>query len=230
MDAADEHILNAGTAYLQIQMASFLFFTLTSVITAVLRGIGDSKTAMYYNSIANLVNIILNYLLIGGKMGFPRLEVAGASYATAISQIVACFLAFFAIAKKSCYLHISLKDSFSPVSEDIREIMHIGLPAALEQFMMRVGSMIFSKQLPRLALWTSQPHQICMNIPVAYPDERTGVFHLCHITYGTKSRQTASGHGASLHKPLSACRYDCRNYAWNQLYTVWATTVFPLYK
>lgn len=90
-------------------------------------------------------------------MGFPRLEVAGASYATAISQIVACFLAFFAIAKKSCYLHISLKDSFSPVSEDIREIMHIGLPAALEQFMMRVGSMIFSKQLPRLALWTSQP-------------------------------------------------------------------------
>ena len=65
MGAADEHILNAGTAYLQIQMASFLFFALTSVITAVLRGIGDSKTAMYYNSIANLVNIILNYLLIG---------------------------------------------------------------------------------------------------------------------------------------------------------------------
>lgn len=49
MGAADEHILNAGTAYLQIQMASFLFFALTSVITAVLRGIGDSKTAMYYN-------------------------------------------------------------------------------------------------------------------------------------------------------------------------------------
>ena len=100
MGAADEHILNAGTAYLQIQMASFLFFALTSVITAVLRGIGDSKTAMYYNSIANLVNIILNYLLIGGKMGFPRLEVAGASYATAISQIVACFLAFFRYRQK----------------------------------------------------------------------------------------------------------------------------------
>ena len=71
MGAADEHILSAGTAYLQIQMASFLFFALTSVITAVRRGIGDSKTAMYYNSIANLVNIILNYLRIGGKMGFP---------------------------------------------------------------------------------------------------------------------------------------------------------------
>ena len=164
MGAADEHILNAGTAYLQIQMASFLFFTLTSVITAVLRGIGDSKTAMYYNSLANLVNIILNYLLIGGKMGFPRLEVAGASYATAISQIVACFLAFFAIAKKSCYLHISLKDSFSPVSEDIREIMHIGLPAALEQFMMRVGSMIFSKSVASLGTLDFAAHQICMNI------------------------------------------------------------------
>ena len=100
MGAADEHILNAGTAYLQIQMASFLFFTLTSVITAVFRGIGDSKTAMYYNSIANLVNIILNYLLIGGKMGFPRLEVAGASYATAISQIVAWLPCIFRYRQK----------------------------------------------------------------------------------------------------------------------------------
>lgn len=164
MGAEEEQILNAGTSYLQIQMAAFVFFALTSVITAVLRGIGDSKTAMYYNSIANLVNIVLNYLLIGGEMGFPRLEVAGASYATAISQVVACLLAFYAVSKKSCYLHISRKDRFFPVREDIYEIMEIGLPAALEQFMMRFGSMIFSKSVASLGTLDFAAHQICMNI------------------------------------------------------------------
>lgn len=90
-------------------------------------------------------------------MGFPRLEVAGASYATAISQIVACFLAFFAIAKKSCYLHISLKVRFRLFRRISVKSCISGLPAALEQFMMRVGSMIFSKSVASLALWTSQP-------------------------------------------------------------------------
>lgn len=100
MGAKDGHILSAGTAYLQIQMAGFVFFSLTSTITALLRGIGDSKTAMYYNTVANLVNLILNYLLINGHLGFPRLEVAGASLATTISQIVSCILAVIAISKK----------------------------------------------------------------------------------------------------------------------------------
>ena len=114
MGAKDGHILSAGTAYLQIQMAGFVFFSLTSTITALLRGIGDSKTAMYYNTVANLVNLILNYLLINGHLGFPRLEVAGASLATTISQIVSCILAVIAISKKSCYIHMNLHDDFRP--------------------------------------------------------------------------------------------------------------------
>lgn len=132
MGAKDGHILSAGTAYLQIQMAGFVFFSLTSTITALLRGIGDSKTAMYYNTVANLVNLILNYLLINGHLGFPRLEVAGASLATTISQIVSCILAVIAISKKSCYIHMNLHDDFRPSRKELAEIAAIGLPAALE--------------------------------------------------------------------------------------------------
>lgn len=128
-------------------MAGFVFFSLTSTITALLRGIGDSKTAMYYNTVANLVNLILNYLLINGHLGFPRLEVAGASLATTISQIVSCILAVIAISKKSCYIHMNLHDDFRPSRKELAEIAAIGLPAALEQFMMRIGSMIFPKRL-----------------------------------------------------------------------------------
>lgn len=164
MGAKTPRILDAGTAYLQIQMASFLFFSLTSTLTAVLRGIGDSRTAMYYNSAANLSNIVLNYLLIHGHYGFPRLEVAGASLATAISQVLACGLAIGAVSRQKCYLHMSLRDDFRPCRREIGEIARIGLPAALEQFMMRIGSLIFSKTVASLGTVEFAAHQVCMNI------------------------------------------------------------------
>ena len=141
-------------------MAGFVFFSLTSTITALLRGIGDSKTAMYYNTVANLVNLILNYLLINGHLGFPRLEVAGASLATTISQIVSCILAVIAISKKSCYIHMNLHDDFRPSRKELAEIAAIGLPAALEQFMMRIGSMIFSKAVASLGTVEFAAHQV----------------------------------------------------------------------
>lgn len=164
MGAEEDKILDAGTAYLQIQMAGFVFFALTSTITALLRGIGNSRTAMYYNSAANLINIALNYLLIHGNLGFPRLEVAGASLATAISQGAACLLATASIARRDCYLHMSIHDDFRPDRREISEIIAIGFPAALEQFMMRIGSMIFSKTVASLGTLSFAAHQICMNI------------------------------------------------------------------
>ncbi len=164
MGAETDKILQDGTTYLQIQMISFVFFAITSTITAVLRGIGNSKSAMYYNSIANLVNIGLNYVLINGHLGFPRLEVAGASLATAISQVVACILAVAALTTKDSYLHIGLKDDFRPRLTPCKEISSIGLPAALEQMMMRAGTMIFSRTIASLGTLEFAAHQILMNI------------------------------------------------------------------
>ena len=164
MGAAETRVLDAGDAYLKIQMASFVFYGITSTITAVLRGIGDSRTAMYYNSVANFVNILLNYLLIGGKFGFPALGVAGASLATAISQFAAFLLAVAALCRKNCYLHIGLHDDFRPRIKECREIISIALPAALEQLMMRAGSIVFSRTIASLGTLEFAAHQVCMNI------------------------------------------------------------------
>ena len=57
-------------------MLGILPLALTGTITAALRGAGNSKTAMIYNLIGNLANVILNYALIYGNFGCPRLEVA----------------------------------------------------------------------------------------------------------------------------------------------------------
>ncbi|HAN94904.1 MAG TPA: MATE family efflux transporter, partial [Firmicutes bacterium] len=93
MGAADPETLAGGTIYLRIQMLTLPIFALTATITAALRGVGHTRVAMVYNIVANVVNVTFNYLLIHGHLGFPRLEVAGASLATSIGQVAAFIMA-----------------------------------------------------------------------------------------------------------------------------------------
>lgn len=164
MGASDLETLTGGTIYLKIQMVGFLGMALTSTITATLRGIGNSKTAMIYNLIGNLVNVVFNYLLIYGHFGFPEMGIAGASLATVIGQGVAFVLALNVIIKKGGYLHLSLKAGFRPQSKYLKSIFNIGIPAMIEQLVMRAGIIIYSKTVASLGTVAFATHQICMNI------------------------------------------------------------------
>lgn len=163
MGATEESVLVAGTQYLKIQMVGLAGLAMTSTITATLRGVGNSKTAMVYNMIANVVNVIFNYLLIYGHFGFPRMEVAGASLATIIGQFVAMFMAFFVILNGRQYLVLRFK-SFKPNLTEIKKIVDIGLPAMVEQLVMRMGLIVYSKTVAGLGTVAYATHQVCMNI------------------------------------------------------------------
>lgn len=165
MGAADAESLAGGTVYLQIQMIGFVPMALTTVITAVLRGVGDSRTAMIYNVVANAVNVVLNYFLIYGHMGFPALGIAGASLATILGQLVAMVMAFFAVMRrKSGYLHLRLREGFAPDRESIAAIFKVGFPAMVEQLVMRAGIIIYSKTVASLGTVAFATHQVCMNV------------------------------------------------------------------
>ena len=94
MGGKEEIVIKWATQYLQIQMIGFMTMALTSTITAALRAVGDSRTCMIYNLIANAVNVVFNWILIYGHLGFPELGVAGASLATVLGQFVAFVIAF----------------------------------------------------------------------------------------------------------------------------------------
>ena len=160
----DAMALAGGTVYFQIQMLGLVALALTSTITATLRGVGNSRTAMIYNMIANVVNVILNYVLIYGHFGAPRLEVAGASLATIIGQVVAMVIAFFAVIKGKFYLKLRIRDGFRPDFGEIQKIVKIGIPAMIEQLTMRAGIIIYAKTVASLGTVSFATHQICMNI------------------------------------------------------------------
>ena len=117
--------------------------------------------------IRDRVNVIFNYLLIYGNFGFPRMEVAGASLATVIGQAVAMVLAFASVMGHRNYVHLSIHDfprGFKPQKEAMFSIFNVGIPAMIEQLVMRTGMIIYSRTVAGLGTVAFATHQVCMNI------------------------------------------------------------------
>lgn len=164
MGADGEDVISGAVDYLRIQMIGFVFMALTSTITASLRGVGDSRTAMIYNLTANVVNVFFNYCLIYGHFGFPEMGVAGASWATILGQFVAFVYAFFYVCSGKKYLHLRFRDGFMPDPVELGKIAKIGFPSMVEQLVMRAGMIIYAKTVASLGTVSYATHQVCMNI------------------------------------------------------------------
>lgn len=88
LNAADT--LHCGTSYLRIMMLNLFPFALTQVYATSLRETGETLKPMVAGMISVLVDVGLNYILIFGKLGMPRLGVEGAAIATIAARLVEC--------------------------------------------------------------------------------------------------------------------------------------------
>jgi len=163
-EGLETEVIRQGTEYLRIQFLFFPTLAITSTITASLKGTGQAKPSMYYNTVANLVNICFNWLLIGGRLGFPRLEVAGASLATGIGQTVAMVMALWCIFSGRFYCRMRLRNLLSFERETISGLIKVGIPSVVEQLFMRVGVIAFTRTVTSLGSIQFATHMICMNI------------------------------------------------------------------
>ncbi len=104
----DAEVLKGAVTYFSIMAWSLPVSAISMCINAALRGVGNTKITMQVNMISNIVNVIFNYLLIGGKFGFPRLEVAGAAIASVIGIAAGALLSLWVVVQgKDKYLHLS---------------------------------------------------------------------------------------------------------------------------
>lgn len=81
-------VISLGVKYLRIVLASYVIASMTSILCGVMRSTEQVGIALGSNAIGIITNIALNYCLIFGKFGFPRMEIEGAALATLIAKIV----------------------------------------------------------------------------------------------------------------------------------------------
>ena len=161
---ADVDTIGPGTIYMKIIMAGTVFTVGNMVLAASLRGVGDMVTPMISNIVANVVNIFMNWLLINGNLGFPRLEVAGAAIATSFSRLIAFCITMHAVYARDKYISISIHDSYRFEPDVIRSVLNIGTPAAIEQLIMRTGALLFARLIAGFGTIMFAAHQIAINI------------------------------------------------------------------
>jgi len=159
-----ERTIQEAITYLKIQVYGFPTMSITFAINAALRGAGNTQASFYNNTVANVVNVALNYCLINGHFGFPRMEVAGASLATVIGQCVGMIMAIYVVVRGKQYIKLSLKNRWKIDFSMIKRIVNIGIPSLIEQVIMRAGMLWFTVIVTALGDISYAAHMVAMNI------------------------------------------------------------------
>lgn len=164
MAGAEADTIEYATIYFQIIVGGMIFNVISMVINAAQRGIGNTKIAMYTNITSNLVNVVFNYLLIGGNFGFPKLGVAGAAIATVIGTVCACVMSILSLRKRENFVSLSCFKNWRFEKRTMKSIANLGSSTLAEQLFLRVGFMIFAIIVAKLGTNAFAAHQIGMNL------------------------------------------------------------------
>lgn len=132
-----ENIVGLADSYIRVIFGGILCTMAYNVASGILRGIGDSKTPLYFLIFSSALNIVLDiFLIVVVKMG-----TAGAAYATVISQGVAAVLCFIVMFRKHDILRTSREDYYWD-NQGILRMLSIGIPMALNYSITAIGTMI----------------------------------------------------------------------------------------
>ena len=136
-------VLPEAWEYLKVSCYGISFGVFSGFFRSILAGEGDMKFPMILAGFGTILNIILDPIFIF-TLGFG---VAGAAWATTISQmIVFVVFIFMLFVKEHAYVKFQLRD-FSLSKYILIDIIKVGLPASLSMIIMAVGQLIFNRML-----------------------------------------------------------------------------------
>ncbi|MHC1692027.1 MAG: MATE family efflux transporter [Sphaerochaetaceae bacterium] len=134
----DAVIVAYGQQYLSICTIVSLGLFAEVICERIMQATGDTIHPMLTQGIGAIINIILDPIMIFGLLGFPRMGVAGAAWATVIGQTVAMLVALYFVLRKTSEVQLVFK-GFKPDFKVIREIFQVGFPSIVMQ---SVGSVM----------------------------------------------------------------------------------------
>lgn len=162
--SAEEDVVLLGSQYLKIVLSFFVFRLIILAGTSIFRGAGDTKTPMMITLVTNCVNILFNWLLIFGIWIFPRMEVAGAAWATSIAYTTGASLIVYRLLSRKSILTIRFKNIVQVDISIIKRILRISLPATLDASLTQMGYLFFIKIVAMLGTVSLAAHQIAIRI------------------------------------------------------------------
>ena len=126
-------VVEIANPYINIIAYSLVPFAIYQAVKQFSDGMSATRYAMYATIAANLINVLLNYILIYGKWGFPRLEVEGAALGTLISRVFMLGFLIFLLKysnKFSVYFNNFFSEFYNKIA--LQKLLKLGFPSALQ--------------------------------------------------------------------------------------------------
>jgi len=144
-------ILEYSASYIKILSFTLLILGIVPTSASIMQGIGITKMIMIAGIISNILNIILDWILIYGKFGFPQMNIEGAALASTISNYAtAPIMITYVFLSKNIPFKINIKKVLNFRWSLYKNVLKIGIPSGLEYMLWNVGTLIVISFLNRL--------------------------------------------------------------------------------
>ena len=130
--------VDGTVAYLTICFIGIPFITAYNIISSIFRGMGDSKSPMYFIAVACAANIVLDYVF----MGCLHLGPAGAALGTTVSQAISVAVSLIAIIRRKSI--VLRKDDLRPRRPVMGKILKIGVPIAVQDGLIQIAFIVIT--------------------------------------------------------------------------------------
>ncbi len=140
MYTPDKPIINYGVVYLRWLIPTYICMGLSLTCTIVLRSVGQTLVPLLTSVAAFFVNVFCNWVFIFGKLGAPRMEIAGAALGTLISRVfeLVCICGwFFFVDKRMTY---RFRHFFLRCGDLLREYVRISIPVLISDGLLALGN------------------------------------------------------------------------------------------
>ena len=159
---SDPQVISLGTEYTRIVYIGAYFLIPQMVGNAIIRGTGNTFIPFLSAAVANIFNIVADYVLIFGKLGFPALGSQGAAIATGTAQILGAAVTFYYLFKGSGVIKLSLKKLFRFEKESVKSLVRLSVPAGLEVTMNEGSRLVSSFWIAQLGTVAYAAHSVAV--------------------------------------------------------------------
>ena len=155
---APEEAVDLTASYVRICGGGIFFIVAYNLLSAIFRGLGDSKSPLLFVLVACIVNVIGDLALVAGL----HMDAAGAAIATVSAQALSVVFAVVLLIKKELPFSIARKDF--RLNPQCKKFLKIGLPLALQEFLTQVSFLALCAFVNRLGLEASSGYGVACKI------------------------------------------------------------------
>lgn len=130
-----KEVVDLAIPYLNLVAFSIIPMLIFQAFRQFSEGMSQTKFPMYATIIANVLNVLINYLLIFGSFGFPKMGIIGAAVGTLVSRVVMLFFLYFVLRIKAKYTAFVSNFNFKKLEKAMfSKLLNLGFPSSMQVF------------------------------------------------------------------------------------------------